>query len=132
MKFPQILLLVDDAIVVFLVTLLGIQFHQIDPSIFTRLPYTFIPFLAAWIFFAAILQMYDPANASSWRQLWRILAAAALAAPTGATIRALWLNTSFVPIFAIVMGAALAAGLLISRSVFILIFGNRWSNPDNE
>jgi hypothetical protein len=37
-----------------------------------------------------------------------------------------------VPIFAIVMGAALAAGLLISRSVFILIFGNRWSNPDNE
>jgi hypothetical protein len=79
-----------------------------------------------------MLQMYDPTNASSWRQLWRIPAAAALAAPTGAAIRALWLSASFVPIFTIVIGAALAAGLLISRSIFILIFGNRWSNPDNE
>lgn len=132
MKLPQILLLVDDAIVVFLISLLGIQFHQTDPPIFARLPYTFLPFVAAWIFFTAMLHMYDPANSSSWRQLWRIPAAAALAAPTGAAIRALWLNTPFVPIFTIVIGAALAAGLLISRGVFILIFGSRWSNPDNE
>jgi hypothetical protein len=122
----------DDAIVVFLVTFLGIQFHQTDPSIFTRIPYTFLPFLAAWIFFAAILQMYDPTNASSWRQLWRILVAAGLAAPTGAALRALWLNTPFLPIFALVMGAALMAGILISRSVFILIFADRWLNPENE
>src|SRR3990172_1406017 len=120
MKLPQILLLVDDAIVVFLITLLGIQFHQTDPSIFARLPYTFLPFLAAWIFFTAMLQMYDPTNASSWRQLWRIPAAAALAAPTGAAIRSVWLNIPYVPIFAIVMGAALAIGLLLSRSIFIL------------
>jgi hypothetical protein len=129
MKLPQVFLLVDDAAMIFLITFMGIQFHQSDPSIFTRLPFTFLPFLAAWIFFAAILQMYNLANASSWQQLWRILAAASLAAHTGAAIRALWLNTPLVPIFVFVMGAALAVGLLISRSIFILAIGTRWSNP---
>ena len=131
MKLPQVLLLLDDGFLVFLVTLIGIRFHQTDPSIFTRLPYTFLPFFAAWIFFAALLQMYDPTMASSWKQLWRIPAAAALAAPTGAAIRSVWLNIPYVPIFAIVMGAALAIGLLLSRSIFILALGSRWSNSDN-
>jgi len=131
MKLPHVLLLVDDGMVVFLVTLIGIRFHQTDPSIFTRLPYTLLPFFAAWIFFVALLQMYDPTIASSWKQLWRVPAAAALAAPTGAAIRSVWLNTPYMPIFAIVMGAALAIGLLLSRSVFILALGHRWSNSDN-
>lgn len=131
MKLPQVLLLVDDGMMVFLVTFIGIRFHQTDPSIFTRLPYTFLPFFAAWVFFAALLQMYDPTIASSWKQLWRVPAAAALAAPTGAAIRSVWLNTPYVPIFAIIMAAALAIGLLLSRSVYILALGHRWSNSDN-
>ncbi len=131
MKLPQSFLLTDDAIVIFIVTLLGIRFHETDPSLFARLPYTLLPFLAAWFFFAATLRLYDAVTASAWNQFWRIPVAAALAAPIGASVRALWLGTPVVPIFVIVMGTAIILGILISRSVFILAFGKRWSSTDN-
>lgn len=131
MKLPQIILLSDDAVVLALVCLIGIRFHQTDPSLLSRLPYTLLPFLAAWVFFAAACRLYDTKIASAWNQLWRVPIVAALAAPAGAAIRAAWLQVPFIPIFAIIMGVALAAGLLISRSIFILVFGKRWSTPDN-
>lgn len=131
MKYPQILLLIDDTVIVFLIALIGIRYHQTDPDIFTRLPYTFFPFLAAWVLFSRFLQLYDPTVAADWKQIWRVIAAAAFAAPAGAAIRALWLNTPLVPIFAFIMGAALGLGLLISRSLFILAFGHRWAKRTN-
>lgn len=131
MKLPRILLLIDDAIVLFIVALFGIRFHQTDPSLFVRLPYTLFPFLAAWVLFAAPLRLYDPATASAWNQLWRIPITAALSASVGAAVRALWLGTQVVPIFVVVMGVAITIGILISRSVLILIFGSRWTTPTN-
>ncbi|MCL5429168.1 MAG: DUF3054 domain-containing protein [Chloroflexi bacterium] len=131
MKLPQFFLLVDDAIVIFLVTLLGIRFHQTDPSLFARLPYTLFPFLAAWIIAAAVLRLYSPTTASAWNQLWRVPVAAALAALIGASVRAWLLGTPLVPIFIAVMGAAISVGILISRSLFILAFGSHWSNREN-
>ena len=65
MKLPQILLVIDDAIVIFIVTFYGIRFHQTDPSLFTRLPYTLLPFLASWVLTAAILQLYSHTH---WRR----------------------------------------------------------------
>lgn len=132
MKFPQIFLLVDDAIVFFLISLIGISFHQTDISLFARLPYTLLPFLAAWLFCAATLRLYDLTTASAWRQLWRVPIASALAAPIGGSLRALWLGTPVIPIFVIVMGVAITVGALISRSAFILAFARRWSKPGNE
>lgn len=131
MRSRQILLLVTDASAIFLVTFIGIRFHQTDPSIITRLPFTFLPFFVAWIFFAAMLRAYDVSNASTWKQLWKIPVAAGLTAPLGVAIRSVWLNIPYVPIFAAVMGAALAIGLSILRSLFILIFANRWAISDN-
>lgn len=128
MKLPQILLVIDDAIVIFIVTFYGIRFHQTDPSLFTRLPYTLLPFLASWVLTAAILQLYNQTIASTWNQLWRVPLAAALATPIGAAVRALWLGIPLVLIFVVVMGVAILAGILISRSVFILVFGSRWSD----
>jgi len=131
MKLPQIILLFDDAIAFIVITLVGINMHQTDPSLFARLPFTLLPFLATWIFFAATLQLYDPITALAWPQLWRIPVASALTAPTGAVIRAIWLGSSLVPIFVLVMGTAIAVGILVSRSIFILILGKRWSVSDH-
>jgi hypothetical protein len=131
MKLPQILLLVDDAAVIFIVTIFGIRFHQTDTFLFSRLPYTMLPFLVAWIFFAANLRLYDPTTSTKWKQLWRVPVAVALAAPVGAALRSLWLNSQVVPIFLVVVGAAIAVGILISRSLFILALGNRWSGQQN-
>jgi hypothetical protein len=131
MKIPQFLLVVDDAVVLVIISIIGITFHQTDPSLFARLPYTLLPFLGAWVFFAATLQMYDPAVASAWNQLWRVLVAAALTAAIGASLRALWLGIPIAPIFVVVMGLAITLGILLSRSIFILIFGRRWTGPGN-
>ncbi len=130
-KLPRILLLVDDAVIILFITLVGIRFHQTDTTLLGRLPYTFFPFLAAWYFFAAPLRLYDPATASKWAQLWRVPAAAVFAAPIGAALRSFWLNTPLVPVFVVVMGTALCIGILISRSVFILVFRDRWPESGN-
>lgn len=132
MKLPQVLLLIGDSLAIFIVTLLGIRFHQTDPSVFGRLPYTFLPFLFAWFFFATTLQLYSFPTASALSQLWRVPVAAALAAPTGAAIRATWLGTPVITIFALVMGVAMSAGISISRSVFVLAFARQWSKTQNE
>jgi hypothetical protein len=130
-RIPQIILLIDDTSVILIITLLGINLHQTDPSMFSRLPFTFLPMLLSWVFFALTLQLYDTLTASAWSQLWRVPLSAALTGAVGSTIRSFWLGTPLVPIFILVMGAALATGLLISRSIFILILGKRLSTPNN-
>ncbi len=131
MKLPRILLLVDDAVIILLVTLVGIRFHQTDTTLIGRLPYTFFPFLVAWSFFAASLRLYDPATASKWSQLWRVPVSAFFAAPLGAALRSFWLNTPMVSIFIMVMGLALCVGILISRSIFILLLHDQWPESSN-
>jgi hypothetical protein len=131
MKIPQLVLLIDDMIVIFIITWIGINFHQTDIYVFNRMTYTFLPFFGAWIFFAFPLQLYDPVKASTWNQLWRIPVNAILAAPLAASIRAVWLGLPIVPVFVLVMGFTITIGVLISRILFILIMGKRISRVDN-
>lgn len=130
MPVPALLLLVDDAVSIFIVTFLGISFHQMDAILWERLPFTFIPFYVCWLIAAAALQLYQPQTAGDWKQIWRVPAAAAIAALPGAALRSLWLATPLVPIFVLVMGAALAVVLLISRSIYIFAFGSRYGRHE--
>lgn len=120
------ILLIDDAFSVFIVTFIGLQFHQMDALVMERIPFTFVPFYLAWLAFAAALQLYSPARAQSWPELWRVPLAAALAALPAAFVRSLWLGPPLVPVFVIVMALAITLGLLVSRSIFILAMGGRW------
>jgi Na+/H+ antiporter NhaA len=90
------------------------------------LPFTFTPFYLTWVLAAAALQLYNPSRAGDWTQLWRVPLAAAIAALPAAALRSFWLGTPLVPIFVLVMGLAIAMGLLISRSLYILSFGRLW------
>lgn len=126
MWLPYFLLLTDDAIAILAVTWLGLRFHQTDALLFERLPFTFLPFYAAWLLAAFLLELYKPDRAGNWAYLWRVPLAAAFAAFLGAPLRSLWLGTPLQPIFILVMGLAIAIGLLISRSIYILAFGKRW------
>jgi hypothetical protein len=47
--------------------------------------------------------------------LWRVPAAAVLAAPLGAVLRGLWLQAPVLPIFAVVMAAVLGGAMLAWR-----------------
>lgn len=126
MSFIPILLLVDDAIAILVVTMIGLGFHQMDALLWNRLPFTLIPFYSAWVLAAAALQLYNPARAGDWRQLWRVAPAAFVAALPAAALRSWWLGTPMVPVFVLVMGLAVTAGLLISRGLYILSLGRLW------
>lgn len=123
---PLFLLLIDDALAIFLVTYVGLKFHTLDAILMERLPYTFIPFLLAWVSAAVALHLYRPAVAGQWKQLWRVPVAALLAAVPAAALRALWLDIPLVPLFALIMGAVLALALLLTRSLYIATFGRVW------
>ena len=126
MFFVGILLLIDDAVAIFVVTMIGLGFHQMEAVLWDRVPFTFIPFYATWVLAAAALQLYNPARAGDWTQLWRVPLAAAIAALPATALRALWLGTPLVPVFVLVMGLAVFLGLLISRGLYIISFGRLW------
>jgi len=126
MPLPSVLLLIDDAVAILIVTLLGLRFHQIDAVLGERLPFTFIPFYLIWVLAAAALKLYQPQIAGQWAQLWRVPVGAAIAVLPAAALRALWLGTPLVPLFALIMGGAIALGLLVSRSFYVLAMGSRW------
>jgi hypothetical protein len=123
MPFLWFVLLVDDAIAIFAITFLGLNFHQMDAALFERLPFTAIPYFVAWAIAAAALRLYNPEIATKPAQLWRVLVAAVVASLPAAALRSLWLGTPLVPIFVVVMGGIVAVGLLVTRSIFALIFG---------
>ncbi len=120
------LLFIDDGIVILIVTLIGLSSHQEVDILWSRLPSTFLPFFLVWALIASALSMYRPDNARQWRQLWRVPVAAALCALPAAWLRSVWLGTPLVPIFALVMGAVLIVGMLISRSLMILILARMY------
>ncbi len=126
MFFVSILLLIDDAIAILVVTLIGLGFHQMEAVIWDRLAFTFIPSYFIWVLAAAALQLYNPARVGDWTQLWRVPLAAAIAALPAAVLRSLWQGTPLVPVFVLVMGLAISVGLLISRGLYILSFGRNW------
>ncbi|MBX3049728.1 MAG: DUF3054 family protein [Anaerolineales bacterium] len=126
MALPLFLLLTDDALAIFLVTYIGLKFHSLDAILMDRLPYTFLPFLLAWVSAAVALRLYRPSVAGQWKQLWRVPLAALLAAVPAAALRALWLDIPFTPLFALIMGLVLAGALLITRSLYIATVGRLW------
>ena len=126
MPLPSVLLLIDDAVAILIVTMLGLRFHQIDAVLWERLPFTFFPYFLTWLLAAAALKLYQPQTAGQWTQLWRVPLAAGIAALPAAALRALWLGTPLVPLFALIMGGAIALGLLVSRSFYVLAMGSRW------
>ncbi len=126
MALPLFLLLTDDALAIFLVTYVGLKFHSLDALLMERLPYTFLPFLLAWVSAAVALQLYRPSVAGQWKQLWRVPLGALLAAVPAAALRALWLDIPFNPLFALIMGLVLAGALLLTRSLYIATVGRLW------
>lgn len=116
------ILIAGDAIVILLMVMLGLSFHQSDAE--TRLLPNLLPFLAAWALAAGMLGQWNP---PSWRGLWRVVPAMLLAAPLGAILRAAWLSSMALPLFTFIIGVTLALGLIVWRAVYLLIWGRKRS-----
>ncbi|MFN7036479.1 MAG: DUF3054 domain-containing protein [Bellilinea sp.] len=116
---PFLFLILMDGIVLMLVTFIGFASHSSSPA-GGRWLTTFLPMLAAWLMTAWVSGLYSPQISTDYRQLWRVLIGAGLAAPLGAVLRGLWLESVVMPAFALVMMAVSAAGLLIWRFIWVL------------
>jgi hypothetical protein len=119
-----VLLAVGDLAVMALITVAGFARHGELSGAGLRLFSTFIPLCAAWVLVAPWLGVYEAARAADWRQVWRPLLAAFLAAPMAGLLRGLWLGEAVMPIFVLVIAAFSGLGILAWRMVWALLV--RW------
>lgn len=121
-----VVLLLGDALAILIVTIIGFASHELSP-INPRVWATFVPMLAAWLLVAPWLGLFQVEVIRRPIDVWRAALAAALAAPIAAVLRGLWLNTMVAPIFALVLGAVAALGMLIWRLGWVLILRGKFS-----
>lgn len=91
-----------------------------DLSFLPRMFAVFIPLAIAWFLLAPWFRLFQPEITSSPKQLWRLILVMFFATPFAVILRGLILNAAIIPIFAIVLSAVSAFGMLIWRGIYLL------------
>lgn len=116
------MLVISDAIAIALVTFAGFAFHgETDASILPRFLLSFVPLTIAWFILAPLLGLYQPEITSNPKQLWRPALAMIFAAPLAALLRANILGSMVIPVFANVLAATSALGMVVWRGIYLLL-----------
>ncbi len=116
------LLILGDLLTLMILTIIGFATHKETGAEFLpRMFANFIPLSITWFAAAWSLGLFTTSNLSNSKQLWRPIAAAVFAAPLAAVFRGILLNSPVVPIFALVLSATTALGLLIWRYIWYQI-----------
>lgn len=122
MKLPLIpWLIFGDGLVLALVTAAGFATHGTLQSAGGRLLATFIPLLAIWLLLAALLGQFRPEFLNQPRQLWRVVAAAALASLAAVFGRAAWTGGIITPLFVLILVATNTLTMLVWRALLVFL-----------
>jgi hypothetical protein len=114
-----------DTLVIAAITLIGFATHaESGFSFLPRMAAIFLPLSISWFSLAPALGLFEKGIISNPKQLWRPVLTALFAAPLGAVLRGLILNMPVVPIFAVVLGATSAFGMVIWRGCYCLLKQN--------
>jgi hypothetical protein len=116
-----IVLLIGDALVLGIMTLVGFASHDLLETAGVRMLTTFLPFLVAWLLVAPHIGAFNRNYVSDARQLWRPLWAMVLAAPLAAWLRGAWLGQPIIPVFVAIVGGLNALALVAWRSLYVLV-----------
>lgn len=126
------ILILGDILAILITTLIGFATHGEvgagSPSPYDVLPRmlaAFIPLTIAWFLLAPWFWLFQPEITSNPKQLWRPVLAMLFAAPLAAVLRGLILNVPILPIFAVVLAATSAFGMLIWRGIYFLLNRNK-------
>jgi hypothetical protein len=122
----QIILILGDAVTLFLVTIAGFASHGELGTTGLRLFSTFIPLSIAWFLISPHLGVFEIKRIHELKQIWRPFWAMILAAPLAGWIRGLWLGTAVLPIFVVILGGISALAILIWRILFLLASERTW------
>ena len=108
-----------DLLVVAAVTVIGFATHgEAGAAVLPRMLTTFLLLSLGWLSIAYLLGLFNSETAGNPRQLWRPLTGMLFAGPLAALLRALLLNTVVLPVFAVVLSASAALGMLIWRGLW--------------
>ena len=115
-------LIIGDVLAILVTILIGFATHkETGVAFFPRMAVLFFPLIITWFMLAPFLGLFQPEITSNPKQLWRPILAMIFAAPLAVVIRGLMLNAPIIPIFAVVLSATSAFGMLIWRGIFVLL-----------
>lgn len=116
------LLILGDVLAILVTTLIGFATHgEANLSFLPRMAAAFFPLTIAWFLLAPFLGLFQVEITSNPKQLWRPVLAMLFAGPLAAVLRGLILNAAIIPIFAVVLSATSAFGMLVWRGVYFLL-----------
>ena len=120
-------LIIGDLLAIAVLTLIGFASHgEADVSFLPRMSALFFPLGISWFLIAPVLGLFQEQVTSSPKQFWRPAFAMIFAAPLAAVLRGFLLNAPIIPIFAVVLAATSALGMVIWRTfVFAFLAWNR-------
>ncbi|MBK9927533.1 MAG: DUF3054 domain-containing protein [Anaerolineales bacterium] len=122
MQKSTLLLAVLDAIAILVVTLIGFATHgETGLSFLPRMLAAFIPLTVAWFLISPWFGLFQSEIVTNPKQLWRPVFAMLFAAPFAAVLRGLLLNAPIIPIFAVVLSATSAFGMMIWRGIYLFV-----------
>jgi hypothetical protein len=126
-------LILGDILTLFIVTLIGFATHgETTISFLPRMLATFIPLLIGWFLLAPWFQLFAPTQpppnsriGGRWREATegakRVALAMLFAGPLAVVLHGLILNAPIIPIFAVVLSATSALGMMIWRMVYLFL-----------
>ena len=118
----RIVLILGDLAAMLVITLVGFATHrELDVSFFGRMSAIFFPLSISWFLLASWFGLFQQETTSNARQLWRPALAMLFAAPFAAVLRGFILNAPIIPIFAVVLGATSALGMVVWRGLYFLM-----------
>lgn len=121
MKNKQ-LLIGGDILAIAIVTVIGFATHgETDVSFLPRMLAAFVPLTLAWFFISPWLGLFQPEITSDPKQLGRPVLAMIFAGPLAVILRGLILNAAIIPIFAVVLSATSAFGILVWRGIYFFL-----------
>lgn len=124
----RFILILGDILAIALLTLIGFATHgETDLSFLPRMAALFFPLLISWFLLAPALGLFQDELTSIPKQLWRPALAALFAAPLAAVLRGFLLNAPIIPIFAAVLAATSALGMVVWRAMYYFLRGRATS-----
>ncbi len=123
------ILILGDILIIALVTIIGFATHgevragrfAASPSILPRMAAVFFPLAISWFVLAPALGLFQQETVSNPRQLWRPALGALFAAPLATILRGFLLNAPVIPIFAVVLAATSAFGMVVWRGLYFVL-----------
>jgi hypothetical protein len=121
MTRKQQILYTGDSLSIAALTLIGFATHgETGLSFLPRMGTLFVPLVISWFLLAPWFGLFQLPVVFDAKQLWRPALAMLFAAPLAAVLRGFLLGAPVIPIFAAVLAATSALGMVLWRSLYLL------------